>query len=120
MGGPAIVNPTAGAWKIRILDQAFWCGWQLCSVPNESWAAGGPVQGATWARGLCGWFVCLGYLGPADEVQVVWLARGLLSPEESVPGHFHVMSTELCERPSHACATPLGEAGLQSKLVGVS
>ena len=55
--GPAIVNPTAGAWKTRILDQAFWCGWRLCSVPIESWAAGGPVQGAAWAHRQCGWFV---------------------------------------------------------------
>ena len=54
MRGPAIVDPRAGAWKTRILDQAFWCGWRLCSVPNESWVARGPGGSPAWlvpARG---------------------------------------------------------------------
>ena len=48
MRGPAIVDPRAGAWKIRFLDQAFRCGWRLCSVPNESWVARGPGASPAW------------------------------------------------------------------------
>ncbi len=67
MRGPAIVNPTAGAWKTRILDQAFRCGWRLCSVPIESWAAGGPVKGAALGASPV-WLVCVGCWGALEVI----------------------------------------------------